>query len=230
MILNGLALELDDPARPPRTLTVHFLRKPVAGPVTLHTEVERQGRSLVTLSGRLRQADQTIALAIAAFSPPWDGPDFDDAPMPAVAPPDPQRAMPPEILDQLPPFGRHLVMQSRFGAAPFADGDAPMTVGGWIGLAEPRTTDALALALYSDAWFPSPYIKLRRLAATPTVVLSVQFRTALPRPDSDPLELCLARYSSTLVREGFYEEDAVIWGADGTLLAQSRQLGIVLPG
>jgi len=32
-----------------------------------------------------------------------------------------------------------------------------------------------------------------------------------------------------LVHEGFFEEDGVVWAADGTVLAQSRQLAILLP-
>ncbi|HST54778.1 MAG TPA: thioesterase family protein [Solirubrobacteraceae bacterium] len=232
MVLHGLQLELDDPERAPRSLTIHFLSKPTPGPVTLHTAVERKGRSLATLSGRLQQGSETIALALAAFSPPWGGQDFDDAPMPDVQPPAPERTMPQEALDLMPPFGRHFVMQSRVGEPPFAaaERDAPMTAGGWLGLAQPRATDALSVAMFSDVWFPSPYVRLQRPAATPTIVLSVYFRTPLPRADPDPHELCLVRFNSTLVREGFYEEDGVIWGADGTLLAQSRQLGIVLPG
>jgi hypothetical protein len=30
------------------------------------------------------------------------------------------------------------------------------------------------------------------------------------------------------VHEGFFEEDGLIWAADGTVLAQSRQLGVVI--
>ena len=45
----------------------------------------------------------------------------------------------------------------------------------------------------------------------------------------DPGELCFARFRSGLIHEGFFEEDGVIWASDGTVLAQSRQLGIVLP-
>ncbi len=35
--------------------------------------------------------------------------------------------------------------------------------------------------------------------------------------------------STRVIHEGFFEEDGVIWAADGTVLAQSRQLGLVLP-
>jgi len=46
----------------------------------------------------------------------------------------------------------------------------------------------------------------------------------LPLPD-EPL---LGRFRSTLVRDGFFEEDGELWTPDGTLVAQSRQLGLLL--
>ena len=39
----------------------------------------------------------------------------------------------------------------------------------------------------------------------------------------------LRRFRTGVVREGFFEEDGVIWVADGTVLAQSRQLAILMP-
>ena len=59
-------------------------------------------------------------------------------------------------------------------------------------------------------------------APAPTIDITIHFRTALPRPRRDgaapdPHELVLARTHSTLIHEGFFEEDAVIWdaGRDG---------------
>jgi Acyl-CoA thioesterase C-terminal domain len=67
-------------------------------------------------------------------------------------------------------------------------------------------------------------------AAAPTIDLTVHFRTPVPRrPEPDPHELVFARMSSKLLSEGFFEEDGVIWAADGTVLAQSRQLAILMP-
>jgi hypothetical protein len=52
----------------------------------------------------------------------------------------------------------------------------------------------------------------------------------MPRnPEPDPDELCLARVRSGVVHEGLFEEDVVIWATDGTVLAQSRQLAILMP-
>jgi hypothetical protein len=52
----------------------------------------------------------------------------------------------------------------------------------------------------------------------------------MPRePDPDPAELCLARVRGGVIHQGFFEEDVVIWAADGTVLAHSRQLALLLP-
>jgi hypothetical protein len=65
---------------------------------------------------------------------------------------------------------------------------------------------------------------------SPTIDLTIHFRVPMPRaPDPDPDELCLARFRTRLVHEGFFDEDGVIWAKDGTVLAQSRQLAILLP-
>jgi len=52
----------------------------------------------------------------------------------------------------------------------------------------------------------------------------------MPRsPDPDPDELCLARFRTRLAHEGFFDESGLIWAQDGTVLAQSRQLALLLP-
>jgi hypothetical protein len=105
-----------------------------------------------------------------------------------------------------------------------------MEVGAWVGLAEARPIDALSLAFFSDALIPAPFMATGEPAAAPTIDLTVHFRSSMPRGDDpDPYELCFARVTSKLVQEGFFEEDGVIWAADGTVLAQSRQLAILLP-
>ncbi len=63
----------------------------------------------------------------------------------------------------------------------------------------------------------------------PTIDLTIHFRSAnLPRAGADPFELCFAQARSRLLHEGFFAEDCLIWAADGTLLAQSRQLALLL--
>lgn len=230
MLLRALMETVADAERAPRSLTIHYARAPEPGPVTIRTVIEREGRSLSTLSARMEQDGSLLALVLAAFSVPWSAQEIAELPMPQVAPPDPVRESGSLLNKHAPPFVRHLVLQPRMGAVPFTGSDHPMEIGGWLGLLEPRPIDALSLAFFSDALFSPPFIRLSEPAATPTIDLTVHFRTPMPREaDADPGELCLARFSSGLVHEGFFEEDGVIWAADGTVLIQSRQLGIVLP-
>jgi acyl-coenzyme A thioesterase PaaI-like protein len=241
ILMRALIAAVAEPQRSPRSLTIHYARAPEPGPVRIVTSIERAGRSLSTLSARMEQDGRLITLALAAFSVPWSAPEVAELAMPRVAPPDPEIRPGVPLFAGAPPFTRHLVVQGRIGAMPFTGSDQPMEVGAWLGLAEPRAIDAISLAFFSDALFSPPFIRLREPATTPTIDLTVHFRKPLapaPAPPSIGVgnvsqaaaehELCFARFRSGLIQDGFFEEDGVIWAADGTVLAQSRQLGIVM--
>jgi acyl-CoA thioesterase len=229
MLVRALIEAVDDESRTPRSLTIHYTRAPEPGEIEIHTTLERQGRSLSTLSARMVQAGKTTALALAAFSVPWTAPAANELPMPDLAPPDAERRSTPKLFRGAPEFTRHLVMQPRVGAVPFAGSGAPMRIGGWIGLPEQRPVDAPALALFCDAWFPPSFIALDSPAVSPTVDLTIHFRQSISECDCDPAALCLSVFDTRLLHDGLFEEDGVIWAADGTVLAQSRQLGIIMP-
>jgi acyl-CoA thioesterase len=80
------------------------------------------------------------------------------------------------------------------------------------------------VALLADAWFPAPWPRLRALAPAPTIDLTIHFRTPLPIGDG----LLLGRFRSRVTRDGFFDEDGELWAPDGTLVAQSRQLGLLI--
>ena len=224
IVLRGLELAVDDPERMVRSLTMSFLRPPTAGPVTVRATVERAGRSLSTVSGRLEQDGRLMGLALGAFSKPWESPLLDDAPMPDVGAAGRPRARRSASCQAPPPaFLERLSMQRRFGELPFSRADRAET-GGWLGLREERPVDSLAVVVLADAWFPAPWPRLRALAPAPTIDLTVHFRAPLPLDDG----LLLGRFRTKLVRDGFFEEDGELWAADGTLVAQSRQLGLLL--
>ena len=228
MLLRALTQALADPARSARSLTIHFLSAPEPGPVRITTALERAGRSFSFSSARLEQQGKPMALALAAFSPAWTGPEFSEGEMPSVAAPGPGRKPGTVIPAERggPEFAQHITLQPRFGGLPFADPQAPMEAGGWIGLVEPRPLDALALAFFCDALIPAPFMRTPTFAPAPTIDITIHFRTALgPRAAA---ELVLARSRTRLVHEGFFEEDAEIWAPDGTLLAQSRQLALLM--
>jgi acyl-CoA thioesterase len=224
VIMRGMVLAVDDAARQPRSLSVHFLRPPAAGEVTVRPTVERAGRSLSTVSARLEQDGALLALALGAFSRAWPGPLLSEAPMPEIALPQ-GRTVPPRDLPGRgrPPFTDRVTMEGRFGAMPFSGADRA-EAGGWLGLYEERAIDALTVLVLADAWYPAPWPRLRSLAAAPTIEMTVHFRAPLPRPDS----LLLGRFQTRLVREGFFDEDGLLWAPDGTLVAQSRQLALLI--
>jgi acyl-CoA thioesterase len=223
IVLRAMQQVVGDDARQPRSFTVHFLRPPALGPVTIRPVVERAGRSLTSVSARLEQDGRLLALALGAFSVAWPGPLLDGVVMPEVEPADERRPPGPLPSGDRPAFTDHLTMQWRFGDPPFSGSDRGET-GGWLALREERPVDALTVCVLADAWFPAPWPRLEALAPAPTIDLTVHFRAPLPLPD-EPL---LGRFRSTLVRDGFFEEDGELWAPDGTLVAQSRQLGLLI--
>jgi acyl-CoA thioesterase len=244
MLLRALTATVDDLERTPRSLTIHYTRAPGPGPIVIRTLIEREGRSLSTLSARMEQDGRLMALALAAFSVPWHAPEISELPLPDVEPAEPRLDGPRPPHPMAPPFARHMEFQPRMGTRPFTGTqETPMEVGGWLALAEPRPLDALALAFFSDALFSPPFIRLTEPAVTPTVDLTIHFRASLARArgeglgvdasqtaplEADPVEHCFARFRSTVIHEGFFEEDGVIWAADGTVLLHSRQLALVM--
>ena len=224
IILRGLMLAVGDEERRPRSLTVHFLRAPSPGEVVVRAAVERAGRSLTTASARLEQEGELMAIALAALSKPWPGPLLSEAPMPEVKPSGDRDRRPRGLPGaERSPFTDLVVMHGRFGAPPFSGADHA-EAGGWLGLFERRQIDALSVAVLADAWYPAPWPRLSALAPAPTIDLTVHFRAPLPLPDS----MLLGRFKTSLVREGFFEEDGELWAPDGTLVAQSRQLGLLI--
>ena len=113
-----------------------------------------------------------------------------------------------------------------FGPPPFTGGGAEVLAGGWLELRESRHVDALALCLFADAWWPAAWGRVRELVMTPTVELTVHFRQGLGLPPPGPV---LARFTSRVSREGYWDEDGELWSGDRRLLAQSRQLRLLRP-
>src|SRR3990172_9469408 len=92
ILLRALTHAIGDPARLPRSFTVHYTSPPAEGPIEVWTALERVGRTVTTATGRLVQGGKLRALALAAFGTPRTGPDFGHVRMPEVAAP--ERAVP----------------------------------------------------------------------------------------------------------------------------------------
>src|SRR5262245_43117337 len=99
ILLRAVPTALDDPERPPRSLTIHCLRPAEDGAAEVAVTLERSGRRMSSLSARFQQGGRTAAIALVAAGRPQSG-DFtyDDTPLPEVPPPDELAPPPP------PPF------------------------------------------------------------------------------------------------------------------------------
>jgi Thioesterase-like superfamily len=158
----------------------------------------------------MEQDGKLIALALAAFSIRWQAPEAAELPMPVVAAPGPERATPKEVMGRIeqglaPTFLRHLVLQPRIGHCSSA---------------------ALAYLWKSPSGSACPIQAARWTRSHSPYSATSAFRL---RSCADPAELCLARLATRVIHDGFFESDGVVWAADGTVLAHSRQLAILMP-
>ena len=129
--------------------------------------------------------------------------------------------------EAVPPFFDNYRAVPALGDPPFR-GDGSPTSGVWLAAADPHRLDAPLAAAFLDAWFPMPFTLLEKPLPAPTLDYTVHFRAPLPEPGSGPHDMHLAVFRSLLARDGFFDEEGEIWGADGRLLAQSRQLALIL--
>jgi acyl-CoA thioesterase len=226
LMLRALRTTVDDSSRQIRSFTVHYIAPPTQGPVEVTAVIERIGKSRISASARLAQGGETMAIALAAFSSAWESVEWAETSMPAV---------PSHVdVDQLPVtegltprFFENFDARPVIGDWPFSGGSKALS-GGWIRLAEPRSVDDLAVAVFADAWMPSVFVRLDGPMAVPTVDLTVHFRTALPPPGVDPEDYLLVVFRSETAADGFFVEDGEIWSSNGTLVAQARQLGVLM--
>jgi acyl-CoA thioesterase len=226
IVLRAMARELDDPGRPARSVTLHFLRPPQPGAVRIDVSVERAGRTLSTLSARLIQDGRPCVLAIGAFAGAFPSAGTFTAPMPDV--PAATTIEPWPAHPTMPPVAHRLRMRPAVGALPFSGAEEALT-GGWMSLEEPQRLDAPALAFFADAWLPAAFPRFTEPVLAPTIDLTIHFRdpaAALAEPPDEPV---LGVFRSDFAVDGMVEEDGHLWSAGGVLLAQSRQLALLVP-
>jgi acyl-CoA thioesterase len=222
--LRAITSDVADDARRPRSFTVHYLRPPQEGDVEIVVQPERVGRTTTVVTARMLQEGKLTALAVAALGLDRPGPAFAHVVMPAVRGP---ADLPPPSRPPVPiPMRDRYETRIAIGPRPGEESAATAVTGGWIRLAEPEPVDAHVIAALSDAWFPAVFTLSAEPMFVPTVDLTIHFRD---RPVSVS-DWCFVRFTSRHASTGFVEEDGEIWSRDGTLLAQSRQLALMMPG
>lgn len=222
LVRAGLArLGADAPGAAPDPLAVaaDFLRAPEPGPVLLHTEVVKLGRTASVVAVRMTQDGRPMLTAsVTAGRLPDADPDWAELPDLAVEPP-------PDAVDPgagRSPFGIAGSCDLRIdpASAPFARRETgPPVVRGWV---RPRDepTDVLFALLAGDVLPPTVFNLSGHVGWAPTVQL-----TALLRGHPAPGWLRLES-RSTLVGGTWFDEDVTVVDAGGRLVCQARQLAL----
>ena len=226
IVLRAMTNEVGDQEREPRTMSVHFARVPKEEPFEVHVSVERVGRTMSNLSARLIQDGKVVIVAIAAFSTPRSGPEFNDLQMPEVPRPD---AIEPITDREDFAFGRQFDFRRALGP-PSGERTDRAELGIWMRLREPQVADHIVSTQLLDAFAPAVFAKLGQGgggAGVPTVEMTYHYREHLPLPEAAPDAWHLGVFRTMTSRGGFIEEDGWLWSTDGRLVAQSRQLSLL---
>ena len=202
---------------PVRTLTAHFMRPPI-GPVeaTITTREIRAGRTITTAALELWAHDKLCITSLVALGHTRDSPVYDRARRDVGPVPSKWATVAPD--DDTVRFRRYWNVVPTMGVtAP--DPNADPIVGGWMRPSNGERIDAATAAAALDGWWPALFNVMPPPGQLPTIDLTVHFRTG----DIDCAALHLEATSS-LLAEGYLDEDARVWSEDGRLIAHSRQL------
>lgn len=223
LALLGRAVLLESAAPDLLVVAVSYLRPPTPGPSRVVVTLVRAGRRVSTHRAVLLQADGT-AVAEAIISTHDAGAVTVNAQHTSVAPP--TYPAPRDCTDLLtlvpfsfPILDRWEIRQQSLPAWMRGEPDGTTEALFWVRLRDGRPLDALAAAAAVDCY--PPVTAELGLLASATVQLTVHLRS---RPTT---EWALAHVTTRHVGGGFHDEDVDLWGSDGTLIAQSRQLAIL---
>jgi acyl-CoA thioesterase len=224
-LLRSMMRELNEPARAPRSLTVHFCAPVTEGEASLVVRTERAGRQVTHLSARMEQAGQVTCLASATFATSRETPlGYTDARPPRVPPPDDVPSVPSAML---PTFGAQFDYRWCVGAVPYS-GAAEARVGGWIRPRVPTPLDAPLVVGLLDAFPPAAFARVDGFCNGATMDYTAHFYAPLPL-DASPEAFYLRTGHSRHAAHGYADDLAELWSRDGQLLAQLRQMAAVFP-
>lgn len=214
------------------SLTLHFLRAPVAGPVELAVRVIRVGRRTGSVAVEMSQGGRIMLTGLCAMVRPVDGAiTFDDASAPDwVTGPIPEPIAALGARDPVPmrsQFDSRPVLGGRFLALMSGrDSSEPglAIAGGFIRPTVPTPFDECLAVALADAWWPPIFERNDRVdTAAPTLEYTVHLVHPIV-PDS---EFVAVKFESSSAAIGVTVEDGTLWARDGRQIARSRQIAIL---
>lgn len=209
----------------PLVVSTFFPRPGTPGPVEVHTDVAKHGRRVSTGEARLYQQGKELARTTATFA------DLDrPADVPAAeldTPPDlpaPDEAIDPMGDGAFPGVTMTDQIEFRFPALPGWRRGEPSgnpRAELWLRFTGGRDADTLSLPMLVDG--AAPVVLDLGVGGSATMQLTTHVRR---RPAPGWLA---CRVKTRHMSGGYHEEDFDIWDSRGDLVAQARQLALVLP-
>jgi acyl-CoA thioesterase len=212
-----------------RTITIHYLNPAVEGDIELSVEIDKAGRTVTFARVTMSQGDRIVATAMVLLAAQREVPfEWQQRLMPEVLGVDESYVV--ESDEPQVPIRDRWEQRWATGipALPETNKDGVFRAGGWIRLQDPAPYDAAVLAAMSDAWVPAVMVHVDRGLHTPTLELTIHFRTDPQQLDLGDDEFCLAVFTQETGIDGYLDESGEIWSPDGRLLVMCRQLGLVM--
>jgi acyl-CoA thioesterase len=204
----------------PVVVSGFFLRPGLPGPAQVRTELLRAGRTMAFGTATLAQDGKETLRATAVFSKlPSNESLFLATSPPQLPPPDECIGRPPGT-----PAEATIARRVEFRVAELPGWMRGQPSGNprlefWMRFADGRDADLVTLPLLVDA---APPVALEVGVMSTTIELTAHLR-------AQPLPVWLAcRSTTSYVSNGYHEEDFEVWDSAGTLVAQSRQLCMIL--
>jgi acyl-CoA thioesterase len=226
LVTNALRQEAGEAHPDPFTITAHYLRPTThLESADIHVNVVRRGKRHAHMEAYLVQGTERVRV-LSAFG------NFDHASGPSVVRSTPPALPPPDECLQRRPTADSPVPASTFMDR-FDTRMSPNTgwltgirtgvpeVLGWTRFADGRAPDVASLPLFADS-FPPAVFELAPVSWVPTIELTVHVRG---RPAPGWLR---ARFETRFLIDGYLEEDGVVWDSSDRIVAQSRQLAMLL--
>lgn len=213
------------PHTDPVSINTHFLRPGTAdAKASIRTQLIRSGRSVTTVRATLSQAGKDRLEVLATFGDLSNSTDTE--PIFTIEPPE----LPPieecflrsgvEQGLELPILNRvEILLPQQFSVAGQSD---RAVVQGWIRFSDGREPDTHAMTLFADAFPPPIFTALGNIGWVPTVELTVHVRR---KPEPGWMK---GQFWTTDLIDGRFIEDGLLWDSSGALVAQSRQLAMLL--
>ena len=212
----------------PVSLTAHFLSPGRVGPISIHPQVVKAGRTFSTVRASVMGPEKPLIELLGSFGEveKVDGTVMvDDEPPVLPAPGDCPRVVPHESGFPPPMMGR-VEMRLHPEDAALYEGrpSGQPLLRGWIRLIDDEAVDAFGLVMIADAFPPTIFNANLPVHWVPTLEMTTQVR-GIPEPG-----WLRCKFSTRFITGGVLEEDGEIWDSSGRLVALSRQLALMPRG